>query len=162
MLNYKYAQITYTEKKNLMRIYKWMKRLWYYCLWIFYTSANLPYIPRNLIKRKSPQVSRTLFSILADLNNILTLIISARSLIYIYSNLFSKPLRNVPRKPATVVITVTLYSIAFLIHRDSLSTNHSFCFLLFSHSSLPGGGVKLSIRQIIFFLLTIVWASGRD
>ena len=57
---------------------------------------------------KSPQVGRTLLSILNDLNNAIVLIVSTRPLIAKSFSLFTKPLENVPSSPVTTGVTSPL------------------------------------------------------
>ena len=66
----------------------------------------------GLSDNKSPQVSRTLLSILADLNNTIGWMVSTCPLIFKCSRLFINPLRIVPSAPTTTGITVT-----FMFHR---------------------------------------------
>ena len=56
----------------------------------------------NLRDNKSPQVSRTLLSILADVYNVVIWIVSTRPLISKSSCPFTKPLVTVPRVPKTI------------------------------------------------------------
>ena len=61
----------------------------------------------GLSDRKSPQVSRTLLSILAVLNNVVVLMVSTRPPTSKSSSLFSNPLVTVPNAPITIGIIVT-------------------------------------------------------
>ena len=56
---------------------------------------------------KSPQICRTLLSILADFNNTVVLIIAVRPLISNSSSPFINPLVSVSSEPITIGITVT-------------------------------------------------------
>ena len=60
----------------------------------------------SLSNSKSPQVSRTLLSILADLNNVVVSMISAPPPTYNSSSLFTKTLRIVPSAPIPIVTTI--------------------------------------------------------
>ena len=62
----------------------------------------------SLSDNKSPQVSRTLLSILVDLNNAAVWLLSIRSLISKSSIPFSNPMVSVPRAPITIGISITL------------------------------------------------------
>ena len=55
----------------------------------------------SLSDSKSPQVSRTLFSILAVLNNAVVWVVSTRSLTSKSSSAFNNPLVTVPKAPIT-------------------------------------------------------------
>ena len=61
----------------------------------------------SLSESKSLQVSRTLLSILAVLNNVEVWMVSTRPLISKSSGLFNKPLVTVPKAPITIGIIVT-------------------------------------------------------
>ena len=61
----------------------------------------------SLSDSKSPQVSRTLLSILAVLNNAVVWMFSTRLPISQSSSLFSHPLVTVPNAPITIRIIVT-------------------------------------------------------
>ena len=65
----------------------------------------------SLSDSKSPQVSRTLLSIQADLNNDVVWMVSILSLISRSLNLFSRTLRIDPSEPTAIGITVT-----FMLH----------------------------------------------
>ena len=62
----------------------------------------------SLSDSKTPQVSRTLLSIMADLNNAVTLMVSIHLPISNSTSLLSKPLGTIPTAPLTIGITVTL------------------------------------------------------
>ena len=68
----------------------------------------------KLSDSKSTQISRTLFSILADLNNATVWMVSILPLITNSSSLFSKSLGTVPSVPAINVSIVTLNFHSFL------------------------------------------------
>ena len=64
---------------------------------------------------KSPQVSGTPLSILADLNNAVVWVVSARPLISKSCNIFTKPVGIVPSAPITIGITITFMFHSFLL-----------------------------------------------
>ena len=61
----------------------------------------------SLSDSKSPQVSRTLLSILADHNNAVVWMVSTCPFISKSSSPFINPLVTVPRAPITIAINVT-------------------------------------------------------
>ena len=99
---------------------------------------------------KSPQVFRTLLSILAVLNNVVVWMVSTRPPTTKSSSSFSNPLLTVPNAPITIGIIVTCM---FLIFFNSLARSrylsffsHSFSFILWS-----AGTAKLTILKVLFF-----------
>ena len=62
---------------------------------------------------KPPQISRTLLSILADLNNFVVWMVSTWPLVSKSSSLFIKPLAVVPSAPVIFGITVTCMFYSF-------------------------------------------------
>ena len=69
----------------------------------------------SLSASKSPQVSETLPSILADLNSAVVWMVSTRSVIYKSSSACINPLVPVLRAPITIDITVIFMFQFFLI-----------------------------------------------
>ena len=104
---------------------------------------------------KSPQVSRTLLSILAVLNNAVIWMVSTRPPASKSSSPFSNPLVTVPNAPITIGIIVTCMFHSFfnsLARSRYLSFfSHSFSFILWS-----AGTAKSTILQVLFFLLIII------
>ena len=109
----------------------------------------------SLSDSKSPQVSRTLLSILAVLNNEVVWMVSTRLPTSKSSSPFSKPLVTVPKAPITIGIIVTciFHSFFNLLARSRYLSffSHSFSFILWS-----AGTAKSTILQVLFFLLIII------
>ena len=82
----------------------------------------------RLSDSRSPQVSRTLLSILAVFNNAVVLMVSTRSPTSKYSRPFNNPLVTVPKAPFTIGIIVT-----FMFHSFFNSLARSRYLSLFSH-----------------------------
>ena len=108
----------------------------------------------SLVDSKTPQVSRTLLSILAVLNNVV-LMVSTRPPTSKSSSPFSNPLVTVPNAPITIGIIVTCMFLSFF---NSLARSmylsffsHSFSFILWS-----AGTAKSTLLQVLFFLLIII------
>ena len=118
----------------------------------------------NLSDSKSPQVSRTLLSILAVLHNAVVWMVSTRPPTSKSTSSFSNPLVTVPNAPITVGIIVTSMFHSFfnsLARSRYLSFfSHSFSFIL-----LSAGTAKSTILQVLFFffwrlLLSLVFWPG--
>ena len=108
----------------------------------------------SLSDSKSPQVSRTLLSVLAILNNVFWMV-STRPLTSKSSSPFSNPLVTVPNAPITIGIIVTFMFHSFfnsLARSKYLSIfSHSFSFILWS-----AGTAKSTILQILFFFFFLI------
>ena len=106
----------------------------------------------SLSDSKSPQVSRTLLSILTVLNNAVVWIVSTRLPTSKSSSPFSNPLVTVPNAPITIGIIVTCMFQCFfnsLARSKYLSFfSHSLSFILWS-----AGTAKSTILQVLLFLL---------
>ena len=109
----------------------------------------------SLSDSKSSQVSRTLLSILAVLNNAVVWMVSTRLPTSKSSSPFSNPLVTVPNAPITIGIIVTcmFYSFFSSLARSRYLSffSHSFSFILWS-----AGTAKSTILQVLFFLLIII------
>ena len=104
----------------------------------------------SLSDSKSPQVSRTLLSILADLNNVVVWMVSTRPPTSKSSSPFSNLLVTVQNAPITIGIIVTcmLHSFFNSLARSRYLSffSHSFSFILWS-----AGTAKSTILQVLFF-----------
>ena len=113
----------------------------------------------SLSDSKSPQVSWTLLSILAVLDNAVVWMVSTRPQTSNSSSPFNNPLVTVPKEPITIGIIVTFmfhiffYSLARSRYLSFFS--HSFSFILWS-----SGTAKSTIFQILFFSLLIIIRPG--
>ena len=108
---------------------------------------------RSLSDNKSPQVSRTLLSILADLNNAVTWMVSVRPLISKFPSPFTNSLGIVPSAPITINITIT-----FMFHSlfsSQARSRYSSLFLLLILLSGPLGWQSLLFGSFSFFWSTI-------
>ncbi len=117
----------------------------------------------SLSDSKSPQVSRTLLSIVAVLRNSVVWIVSIRPPTSKSSSPFSNPLVTVPNAPITIGIIVTIMFYSFFNSQARsmyLSFfSHSFSFILWSAVI-----AKSTILQIFFFFVDYykIWSSDRD
>ena len=104
---------------------------------------------------KSPQVSRTLLSILADLNYAVVWMVSTRPVISKSSSPCINPLVTVPRAPITIGIIVTFMFHSFFNFQARLRYlslfSHSFNFSLWS-----AGTAKFTILQVIIIIIIII------
>ena len=129
----------------------------------FSHQRKLMVFHRRLSDSKSPQVSRTLLSILAVFNNAVVWMVSTRSPTSKSSRPFINPSVTVPKAPITIGIIVTFMFHSFfnsLARSRYLSLfSHSFSFILWS-----AGAAKSTILQILFFFVDYytIWSSGRD
>ena len=112
----------------------------------------------SLSDSEFPQVSRTLFSILADLNNAIVWTISTCPVISKSSSPYINLLETVPRALITISIMV-----AFMFYSFFNSLARSRYLFLFSHSfnfmQWSTGTAKSTILQVFSFLLIVM--SGR-
>ena len=109
----------------------------------------------SLSDNKSHQVSRTLLSILAVLNNVVVWMVSTRPPTSKSSSPFNNPLVTVPNAPITIGIIVTCMFYSFF---NSLARSrylsfflHSFNFILWSART-----AKSTILQVLFFFIIIL------
>ena len=113
-------------------------------------QCKLMVFHRRLSDSKSPQVSRTLLSILAVFNNAVVWMVSTWSPTSKSSRPFNNPLVTVPKAPITIGIIVT-----FMFHSFFNSLARSRYLFLFSHSFSfilwSAGTAKSTILQILFF-----------
>ena len=109
----------------------------------------------SLSDSKSPQVSRTLLSILAVLNNVVVWMFSIRPPTSKSSRPFNNHLVTVPKAPITIGIIITFMFHSFfnsLARSKYLSFfSHSFSFILWS-----AGTAKSTILQILSFFFIII------
>ena len=104
---------------------------------------------------KSPQVSRTLLSILTVLNNLVLWMVSSRPPNSKSSSPFSNPLVTVTNAPITIGIILTFMFHSFfnsLARSRYLSfSSHPFSFILWS-----AGTTKSTILHILFFFFLLL------
>ena len=91
---------------------------------IFHASVGWWFSTRILSDSKSPQVSKTLLSILADFNNAVVLIVFICPPISKSFSPCTYPLMTVPSAPITIGITVT-----FMFNRFSIYLARSMYFI---------------------------------
>ena len=104
---------------------------------------------------KCLQVSRTLLSILADLNNAVLWMVSTRPLISKSSSPFNNHLVIVPRSPITISIIVT-----FLFHSffNSLTRSRNLSFFSLSFNFSVDRKVHNSVSSLFDRLAKIGWS----
>ena len=119
----------------------------------------------RLSDSKSPQVSRTLLSILDVFNNAVVWMVSTWPPTFKSSRPLNNPLLTVPKAPITIGIIVT-----FMFHSFFNSLARSRYLSLFSHSLSfilwSAGTAKSTVLQIFIFFFFVdyykVWSSGRE
>ena len=109
----------------------------------------------SLSDSKSPQVTRTLFSILAVLDNIVVWMVSTRPPTSKSSSPFNNPLVTVPNAPITIGIIVTCMFHSFFNSLARLKYLPSFHIL----SVLFAGTAKSTTLQVLFLCCWLL--SGR-
>ena len=129
--------------RNIQNLITGQTNYHYLLLWGFSTPALANGLP---LEFKWQQVSRTLLSILTDLNNTAVWMVFTHSLISKSSSPFTNPLMIVPTSSITIGITVI-----FLFHSFfsslGLGTYLAFCFL----SILFCGGLLGQQSPLFFF-----------
>ena len=120
---------------------------------------------RSLSDNKSPQVSRTLLSFLADLNNAVVWMVSTRPLISKSSNPCTNLLVSVLKPPTKIsfIVTFMFHSTAFLIPKQGRGIYPSFHTLSIS---LCGRAGQQNLQFCKFFFFSVdhykIWSSVRD
>ena len=106
----------------------------------------------SLRDSKSPQVSRTLLSILADLNNAVVWMVFTHPLISNSPSPGVNPLAIAPRVPITICITVTFMFHIFFSHFPGKVKELFFLFVFFQfHFARTARTAKSTIRQVHHF-----------
>ena len=121
----------------------------------------------SLSDSKSPQVSRTLLSILAVLNNVVVWMVPTRPPTSKSSSPFSDPLVTEPKAPITIGVIVIACSIVFSIPWQGPGTNPSFHILSVMFCGQPRQRSRqfckfsfLFIYLFLFFFFLIIIRLG--
>ena len=114
----------------------------------------------SLSDNKSPQVSRTLLSILADLSNVVVWIVSTLPPIFKSVGPFTKHLVTVARAPITIGIVVTFLFLGFF---NSLARSRylSFCSPSFNFTLISRDSKAHNSASSLFFIFLLIIRSGR-
>ena len=116
----------------------------------------------SLSDSKSPQVSRTLLSILAVLNNAVVCMVSTRPPTSKSSSPFSNPLVTVPNAPITIGIIVTCMFLSIFQFPSKVEV-HILLFTFFQFYSVVSRDSKIDYfasSLFSFFLLNLVFWPG--
>ena len=105
----------------------------------------------SLSDSKSPQVSRTLFSILAIINNAVVWMVSTRSPIFKSSRPFNNHLVTVSKIPITIGIIVTFMYHSFFFNSLARSRYLSYFLLSFHFILWLARSAKSTTLQVYFF-----------
>ena len=144
---------------NLNNAEVWMvlfyNHYYYLLIRVFLHQFYLIVFHWSLSDSKSPQVSRTLLSILAIHNNAVVWMVSSHSPTSKSSSPFSNPLVTVPKASITIGIIVTFMFHSFfnsLARSRYLSFfSYSFSFILWSAET-----AKSTILQVLFIIIIII------
>ena len=111
----------------------------------------------SLSDSKFPQVSSTLFSILAFLNNAVVWMVSTRSPTSKSSNPFNNPLVTVPNTPITIGIIVTFMFHSFFnsLARSRYLPSFPFLSVLFCSKLIQQSTILQVLFFSFFFVITI-------
>ena len=115
----------------------------------------------SLNDSKSPQVYRTLLSILDHLNNAVVWVVCIRPLISKSPRCYTNPLVTVPSAPITFGITVTSKFQSFFSCLAKPSYLSVF-LLSFSFTQWYAGTAKSNMRQVLFLLLLLLLTITRS
>ena len=148
------------------KTYKRLLVIIFFFFWVFTPALAGGFSPE--FEWQSPQVSRTLLSILAYLNKAVVWMVSTRPVISKSSSLCANPFVTIPKALITIGIIVT-----FMFHSFFNSLTRSRYLYFFSHSFnftlWSTGTAKSTILQVLFFFLFFffadyykIWLSGRD
>ena len=150
--------ICYFASSCLYLFWHYYYYYYYYCFCCccsFSHQLTLMVFHWSLSDNKSPQVSRTLLSILAVLNNAVVWVISTCPPNSKSSSPYSNLLVTVPKAPIKIGILVTsmLHSFFNSLARSRYLSffSHSFSFILWLART-----TKSTILQVLFFLLIII------
>ena len=113
----------------------------------------------NLNDSKSPQISRTLLSILADLNCAVVWIVLIHLPISNSSSCLFKPLESVPSTPITIGITVNFMFHSFLSFFSKVQVLVSL-FTFFNFHTVVWWDSKVHYTASFLFFLLIISSSG--
>ena len=150
--------LLYSLTDELLALTYQLEGMFFYSLLLesFSHQCYLMIFHWNLSNSKSPQVSRSLISILAVLNN--AGVPASKP-----SSPFNNPLVTVTKAPITIGIIVTFKFHSFF---NSLARSRylSFFSLPFSFILWSACSAKFTILQVLFFFVDYykVWSSGRD
>ena len=109
----------------------------------------------SLSDNKSPRVSRTLLSILANLNRSVIWMVSTRALISSSSRYFTNYLVTVPRAQITTGTNVTFMFQSFC--NSQTRSRYLFLFLLSFNFTLWSAGPANSTTQQVLFFCWLLW-----
>ena len=114
-------------------------------------------------KFQSPQVSRTLLSIVGDLNNAVDWAVPTRPVFSKSSSHCTNSVVTAPRQPITIGIIVT-FSLQRLFNSLAKSRYLSLVSLSFSFTLSSAETAKSTILQVLSVFVDYykVWSSGRD
>ena len=120
----------------------------------FHTTVSRWFLLWSLTDSKSPQVSGTLLSILADLNNVIVWMVSTYLSISKYFSLFTNPLGIIPRAAITTGLNVSFMFHSFFFNSLARSKYLLYFSLFFIFTLWSTGTAKSTFQQVSFFTVT--------
>ena len=108
----------------------------------------------SLNDSKSPQISSTLLSIMADLSHVIVWMLSTRPLIYQSTSPFNNPWVTVPRTPICSIFFFNLLATSDVL----LPFFHFLSILLCGQPEQQNP----QFYKFVFFVYSKFWSSGRD
>ena len=132
------------------------------CILFFFTCSEFFTPVWSLNDSKSPQISKTLLPILADLNNVVVWMVSTCPLFFKSSSAFNNPTMTVPKDPITIGIIVPFMVHSFFQFPSNVKV-FILLFIFFQFYSMVSRDSKVIniANSFLLLLLLIIIGSVR-